>query len=439
MQDFLKRHQGRLKLLGLGLLVIVLSACSTSSVSEPTTNNNNDERYDYVLTVDVAANDTISEIERAYEGEAVVFRPEAGFAILGLKHGEFTTLDMNAEANQEAVSSPVTMAGNDSWAGGNDSWAGGSDVWSATGDLVGGLANNATEFAQVGLSLGQALAPNLGAGVVVAVLDTGVDLTHPALQGKLTASSSWKDFVDGDTYPNDDAAGAGESNAGQGHGTAAAGIILQVAPNVQIMPVRVLHPNGGGDFTDIAAGIDWAIAQGADVLNLSLGSVNPSPTIQALLTYAASQGVYVIASTGNSGDGNVTHPASGSYNYAHGDYVVGVGSVDTSYNKSSFSTYGSDVEMVAPGEQIYSFGPGGTTMHVTGTSFATPMVAGTLALGLGEVSSLGLPLTDTATNILSGSSDASIYVGKNLSYLNQLGQGRLDVEAFMMSILGMGL
>jgi hypothetical protein len=446
----------RLKLLGLALLVITLSACS-SNLTQPTTIQSDDASYDYILTVDISSTDQQTEIEQAYEGHALVWQPDAGFAVLGLKAGEFTTLSSDAEVNTDAVASPVTAAGNDSWAGGynawaggNDSWAGGynawaggSDIWQVDNQDLGVFAKNVDDFLQINLGLGQDLASNLGEGVIVAVLDTGVALSHPALNGKLTNETTWKDFVDGDNYP-DDAASDGNNHA-QGHGTAVAGLILQVAPRAKILPIRVLEPDGSGDFSAIISGLEWALKQGADVINLSLGSAEASPSIRKMLAYAAQMGVYVVASSGNTADTHVTFPAKDAYHPAFGSYLIGVGSVDSNDNKSGFSTYSPELELVAPGEQLYTLGPESSVMHVTGTSFATPLTAGALALGIGQATDL---LSDTGAtqlnadaksntlaNELVNVSDERIYQGRNQNYLNLLGEGRLDVQAFMLRLI----
>ena len=110
------------------------------------------------------------------------------------------------------------------------------------------------------------LAPNLGEGVKVAVIDTGIDLDHPGFAGRLAPAGEWRDYVDGDDFPMDEPGGAGF-----GHGTAVAGIIVQVAPNATILPIRVLAPDGRGDVDDVVTAIDHAITVGAQVINLSLG------------------------------------------------------------------------------------------------------------------------------------------------------------------------
>ena len=144
------------------------------------------------------------------------------------------------------------------------------------------------------------------------------------------------------------------------------------------------------------------------------------------------RGVYVIASAGNSGAYGVTHPASASKNSWYGDFVIGVGSVDSNDVRSVFSSYGEGVEIVAPGERIYTLGPDASTMHASGTSFAAPLVTGALALGLAEFEGwYGYSLATT----LSSTSDKSIYArSANQNYTNLLGEGRLDVEAFMANI-----
>ncbi len=291
---------------------------------------------------------------------------------------------------------------------------------------------------QINLPEGQVLAPNLGQGVKVAVLDTGVDVYHPALQGKLAPASEWKDFIDGDALPFDEYdATPGASNAGHGHGTGVAGVILQVAPEATILPIRVLKSDGTGDITDVARAVDWAVQQGADVINMSLGAYVDSLTIYLTMHYGAQYDVYFTASSGNSGDNQITYPAVMAPDQVPGDLgilgrnLISVGSVDNYSVKSTFSTYGSEIELVAPGEEVYTLMPNSSIAHATGTSFAAPMAAGTLALALGE---LGDTYDGNLSMMAHEESDAGIFA-LNGTFQGLLGSGQLDVEAFMQRAL----
>jgi thermitase len=276
---------------------------------------------------------------------------------------------------------------------------------------------------QIRLVEGQNLARNLGRGVKVAVIDSGIDLAHPAFAGKLAPASEWKDFVDNDNNPQDVTGGPGS-----GHGTGVAGIILQVAPNATILPIRVLEADGSGDVDDVVAALDWAIKKGAKVINLSLGAMLDIRALKDMTNIAAKNGAYIIASTGNTGDLNVTYPARHSMSGSTESMNIGVGSVTTRDVLSNFSTSGTSVEVVAPGETVYTIVPGQQVGFWSGTSFATPMVSGAMALALGNMTKadsgkLADLVGSTSTNV-SGSNS-----GKTI------GKGRLNVQAFITEAL----
>jgi hypothetical protein len=159
------------------------------------------------------------------------------------------------------------------------------------------------------------------------------------------------------------------------------------------LPLRVLNGEGIGDTDNIAAAIDWAVQKGAKVINLSLGTNVQATALQSWVGYAASRGVYIVASAGNSGDNNITYPAADArtltyngVNYAK--YLISVGSLNyVSWTRSSFSTFGSALELIAPGERIFTAFPDNQTGQATGTSFAAPQVAGVLAMALSDTGS----------------------------------------------------
>ncbi|PAD75289.1 MULTISPECIES: S8 family peptidase [Paenibacillus] len=206
--------------------------------------------------------------------------------------------------------------------------------------------------------------------VVIAVLDTGVQLDHPELAPKLV---SGYDFVDGDAAPYD----------GNGHGTHVAGIVAAatnnargiagVAPLASIMPVRVLDNSGSGNLSSVASGIIYAVNQGARVINLSLGSRSAAQTLQHAIQYAWDRGVVVIAAAGNE---NTNAPAYPAY-YPN---VIAVASTNQRDARSSFSNYGNWVDVAAPGDQILSTHLRGNYAYLSGTSMAAPHVAGVAGL-----------------------------------------------------------
>ncbi len=211
--------------------------------------------------------------------------------------------------------------------------------------------------------------------VVIAVVDSGVDLNHPDLVDQI-ASGGW-DFVDDDTVPDDL----------YGHGTHVAGIAAAeannglfgsgTAPGCRILPVRVLGADGVGNTWETAQGIEWAVTNGADVINLSLGTPEQNHYLSDAVAYAIANGVVVVAASGNCDPDRLTdvqYPA-------REPGVIAVGAVQntTPYSIAPFSQDGASLDLVAPGVAIYS-----TLIdragYMSGTSMATPFVAGTVAL-----------------------------------------------------------
>lgn len=217
------------------------------------------------------------------------------------------------------------------------------------------------------------LARHTAAGTVVAVIDTGVQVTHPDLAGVVLPGV---DFV---------TAGGDGSADGNGHGTHVAGIIAAVANNglggagfgqgTKILPVRVLDDTGNGWNSNIAKGIIWAADHGATVISMSLGSSNSDSVMASAVSYARSKNVTVVASAGNSRlTGNaVNYPAAF-------PGVIGVGSVDVNRVVSPTSNSGSYVDLTAPGVNIFSTYKGSTWAYLSGTSMAAPFVSAAAAI-----------------------------------------------------------
>ena len=220
-------------------------------------------------------------------------------------------------------------------------------------------------------------------GTTIAVLDSGVDGSHPDLVGVL-----------GDGYDALDADGDGTADTSErGHGTRVAGVagaevgndigIAGMAPGAELLPVRVLDDFGEGDGASIADGVLWAAGQGADVINLSLGGVGRDEVLSLAIEHARRQGSLVVASSGNSAErGNpVVYPAAE-------PSTVAVGAVGQDLERAVFSSYGDWLDLVAPGTAITTTCPIGLTERCTdgyhlfssGTSFAAPFVSGTAAL-----------------------------------------------------------
>ncbi|WP_245830976.1 S8 family peptidase [Sediminibacillus massiliensis] len=211
-------------------------------------------------------------------------------------------------------------------------------------------------------------------GQEIAVLDTGVDYNHPDLDGKTIRGY---DFIDNDYTPQDlNGHGthvAGTAAAETNNGTGVSGM----APNTAILAVRVLDASGNGSLADIADGIRYAADAGAEVINLSLGCDCNTRTLENAVDYAWSQGATVIAAAGNDGVSTTFEPAS----YSN---VIAVGAVDRYDRRASFSNYGAWVDVTAPGVDIAATVPNRGYAYMSGTSMASPHVAGLAGLLAGQ-------------------------------------------------------
>lgn len=241
-------------------------------------------------------------------------------------------------------------------------------------------------------------AKSTGSGVVVAVVDTGVALSHPDLKGRVLAGA---DFIAPGTSAADE----------NGHGTHVAGIIAAIAgnsigvaglaPKALILPVRVLDADGSGDTAGVAKGIIWAAQHGAHVINLSLGSRMSDSASKSAIAYAQSRNVVVVAAAGNEGCSFLLG-APTSYPAAYPG-VLGVGAISSDRKIASYSSCGSWVDVVAPGSAIAStmisspYGglckSGVMYCKLSGTSMATPFASATAAL---EIARLGRRFTQAS-------------------------------------------
>lgn len=207
-----------------------------------------------------------------------------------------------------------------------------------------------------------------GSAVKVAVVDTGIELSHPDLSGNIkggyNAIDSWKSA-------NDD----------NGHGTHVAGIIaaannaigvIGVGPAANLYAVKVLSRTGSGYLSDVIEGLDWAVANGMQVVNMSLGSSSDVQSFRDAVRRVYDAGVTMVAAAGNSG-GAVNYPAA----YPE---VIAVSATDSGDALASWSSRGSEVDLAAPGVEIFSTYKGQTYRALSGTSMASPHVAGAVAL-----------------------------------------------------------
>jgi len=255
--------------------------------------------------------------------------------------------------------------------------------------------------------------------VVVAVLDTGVQLDHPDLKGRLVKGVN---IVDPSSEPEDDV----------GHGTHVAGIIAAEVNNnegvagmtwyTKIMPVKVLDSSGAGSTYSVAEGIIWATDNGAKVINMSLGNYAQAEFLHDAIKYAHDRGVVLVAASGNDNTDRPGFPAA----YPE---VVAVGATDPDEARAEYSNYGDYIDVAAPGTSIPSTYPGSRYAALSGTSMASPHVAALVSLvrtanpGLGNEEVMEL-LRRTAKDLGKSGKDA------------EFGYGQIDVANALQAARG---
>lgn len=259
-------------------------------------------------------------------------------------------------------------------------------------------------------SMAQSTTGLIGSGVTVAVIDTGVDATHPALQASLVSGFNFINETNnaselGDLDPKTAAALTQSTTSildGQnlvlensstaailsqsttsildgpphafGHGTMTAGMVHLIAPGASIMPLKAFNGDGSSDLFNIIRAIYFAADRGANVISMSFELTQSSPALQNAIQYALNKNLTVVAASGNDGRQMMVFPAG--YNT-----VIGVGSTDNKDEKSTFTNFGTNgVYVAAPGEGVITTYPGGNYAAAWGTSFSTPLVAGEAAL-----------------------------------------------------------
>jgi thermitase len=402
-------------------------------------------------TVAVPWGASMAQIEARHKGKVMVWRPDRQFAILGSNElpasaaralqaasggqtepNKKRFLASNTRTWMNGISTLWAEGISTLWAEGISTlWAEGiSTLWAEGTYRV--MPQNTQVWQQIKLEDAQRAAPNLGRNVKVAVIDTGIDMAHPMFADALVDPSQMWDFVDNDAVPQDVGS---EADGGYGHGSAVAGIILQIAPAAQIMPLRVLGADGSGDVTHLAAAIDWAVQKGVQVINLSLGSQEVSPAVEAALQTATAQGVLVVSSAGNANAATLSYPASRAHvdNDNLGWQHLSVTSIDSVYQKSNFANFNAGLELAAPGENVFAPFPNGRIASWSGTSMAAPMASGALVLALGQP--LSVPVRDLADK-LHQSVGGELYNNSiNETYKDQVGKGNLDLKTFVENVV----
>jgi thermitase len=233
------------------------------------------------------------------------------------------------------------------------------------------------QWASPTLGLGAAHAVTTGAGITVAIIDTGIDFGDPDLAGVI---GEGVDFVDGDVVPSDDRNGIDENSNGDvdeaaGHGTFVAGLVHLVAPSAELMPVRVLDSDGNTDTFTLATAMVWAADHGADVVNLSLGQSGSSTLLKDAVDLLWSRGVLSVGAAGNEARSRDSFPGAAKC-------AIDVTSTGRTDLISSFASTSSNIDVAAPGEDMVSNFPfsGTGVASWSGTSMSAPLVAGEAAL-----------------------------------------------------------
>ncbi|HEU4391027.1 MAG TPA: S8 family serine peptidase [Blastocatellia bacterium] len=268
------------------------------------------------------------------------------------------------------------------------------------------------------VGLDQAQVRSSGAGTTVAVIDTGIDLSHPALASHVHPYG--RNLIgEGNGYDPSESAGDPETTVA-GHGTFISGLIALMAPDCRIMAIKAFSPAGESDEFTVAEGIKEAVDHGADVINMSCGTRDDSKIIRDAVTYARQHGAILAAAVGNNSTDQVPeYPASIT------EGVLGVASIDLDDECSSFSNYGTSVSVAAFGHDAVSAYPGGTYARWSGTSFATPLIAAEAALILG-----GDPNARTTRRLL----EATAVDITNRNPDRRLGYGRFNPAAALQSV-----
>jgi major intracellular serine protease len=218
-----------------------------------------------------------------------------------------------------------------------------------------------------------------GKGITIALLDTGCDLKHPDLQGRVIGQRNFTEDDNGDSSIVTDRNGHGTHVAGTIAATENKVGVIGVAPEAELLIVKVLGgENGSGAYDWIINGIQYAIDQKVDVISMSLGGPTDNKALHGVIQKAVLQGISVVCAAGNEGDSDGSTDEF-SYPGAYNE-VISVGAVDLDRNSSYFTNSNNEVDLIAPGEKILSTFPGEKYAKLSGTSMAAPHTSGAIAL-----------------------------------------------------------
>jgi major intracellular serine protease len=217
-----------------------------------------------------------------------------------------------------------------------------------------------------------------GKGITVAVLDTGCDTDHPDLMDRIIGGYNFTKDDGGDSLKFEDYNGHGTHVAGTIAATLNNSGVVGVAPEANLLILKVLGKNGSGKYDWIIKAIQYAIDQKVDIISMSLGGPNDVKALHDVIIEAVDQNILVVCAAGNDGDGKDSTDEFG-YPGCYNE-VISVGAVNLERKSSGFTNSNNQVDLVAPGEKIISTYLNGTFATLSGTSMATPHVSGALAL-----------------------------------------------------------
>jgi subtilisin family serine protease len=273
-----------------------------------------------------------------------------------------------------------------------------------------------------------------GQGTVVAIIDTGIDWSHPVIASRIWQDDRANAEVPGDGIdddhdgliddvrgwdlvnndPNPTELPADPATTVAGHGTFIAGLINMLAPDAMLMPLRTFSEIGESDEFTVAEAIKYATDHGADVINMSFGSYDDSKVLRDAISYAGQQNVVLIAAMGNEGTND--HPQ---YPARLNDEVMGIAAIDLLGLKTYFSNYGNYASASAPGLHLVSLYPGGIYANWSGTSFSAPLASAEAAL---------IAAATRDTRLVTGIIEATAVNIDSLNpdYAGELGSGRIS-------------